>query len=237
MKATEENNIIVNETLSENEPSSFSLVSALGIAGLLSGIILVGTFLYTNPLIQNNKEAAIQRAIYKVLPNCDSYIPLIMVENKLLEKVENANGKEESDKSELLIYAGYNANKELIGFAVPGSEPGFQDIIETMFGYDDMKRMIIGFEVLQSKETPGLGDKIFKDADFQTNFLELAIEPEIVPVKKGAKTKPNEVEAITGATISSKAIARLLNKTISIWKDPIDEFIRSNNLRISKNIN
>ncbi|MFT5765223.1 MAG: electron transport complex protein RnfG, partial [Saprospiraceae bacterium] len=102
------------------------------------------------------------------------------------------------------------------------------------FGYDDTLKVIIGFEVLESKETPGLGDKIFKDADFQTNFTALAVEPEIVPVKKGAKQKPNEVEGITGATISSKAIVRLLNKTMDIWQTTIDDYIKQNNLRVSK---
>ncbi len=230
---TEKQKNIAPGTIEEKEPSSFKLVAALGIAGLLSGIILVGTFIYTNPMIIANKEAAIQRAIFKVLPACDSYIPLKLQEGKLVEKIADANKKEEPDKNELLIYAGYNADKELIGFAIPGSEPGFQDIIATMFGYDDTKKIIIGFEVLESKETPGLGDKIFKDADFQTNFIALAVEPEIVAVKKGHKQKPNEVEAITGATISSKAIVRLLNKTMAIWQTTIDDYIKENDLRVS----
>jgi len=220
----------------DQDPSSFKLVFALGIAGLLSGIILVSTFLYTNPLIKANKEAAIQRAIFKVLPECESYVPLKLDDGKLIEKVAGTDNKEESDNDELLIYAGYKANKELIGFAIPGSEPGFQDIIATMFGYDDTRKVIIGIEVLESKETPGLGDKIFKDADFQTNFIALAVDPEIVPVKKGEKQKPNEVEAITGATISSKAVVRLLNKAIDTWQTNIDDYIKQNNLRDSKKI-
>ncbi len=228
---SDEENKIVAGIIEEKEPSSFKLVAALGIAGFLSGIILVGTFIYTNPFIIANKEAAIQRAIFKVLPNCNSYTVLKLEEGKLIENIADDN-KEESDKEELLIYAGYNDNMELIGFAIPGSEPGFQDIIATMFGYDDTKKVIIGFEVLESKETPGLGDKIFKDADFQTNFTSLAIEPEIVAVKKGKKQKANEVEAITGATISSKAIVRLLNKTMAIWQTTIDDYIKQNNLRV-----
>jgi H+/Na+-translocating ferredoxin:NAD+ oxidoreductase subunit G len=231
---TEKQKNIAPEIIEEIEPSPFKLVFALGIAGLLSGIILVGTFIYTNPMIKANKEAAIQRAIFKVLPRCDSYTILKLEDGKLSEKVAGASNKEEPDKDELLIYAGYDANKELIGFAIPGSEPGFQDIIATMFGYDDTKKVIIGFEVLESKETPGLGDKIFKDADFQTNFIALAVDPEIVPVKKGQKQKPNEVEAITGATISSKAVVRLLNKTMDIWQTIIDDYIKENDLRVSK---
>ena len=103
-----------------------------------------------------------------------------------------------------------------------------------LFGYSGLEKKIIGFEVLESKETPGLGDKIFKDAEFQENFKDLAVNPEIIPVKKGEKANNNEVEAITGATISSKAIVRLLNKTVAVWQKAIDDYIQENNTSISK---
>ena len=78
-----------------SEPSSLKLILALGIAGLLSGIILVGTFIYTEPIIRANKEAAMQKAIFKVLPNCTDYTTLILENGKLSEKGEeqDANKK------------------------------------------------------------------------------------------------------------------------------------------------
>ena len=222
-----------SEPPQEPEPSSLRLIIALGIAGLLSGIILVGTYIYTAPIIKANKEAAMKRAIFKVLPDCASYSTLKLTNGQLEEKALDADNKKEEDKYELLVYAGFNLNKELIGFAIPGSEPGFQDVIGVIFGYNAIGKVIIGFEVLESKETPGLGDKIFKDADFQMNFTSLAIEPEIFSVKKGEKQNPNEVEAITGATISSKAIVRLLNNTMVIWQEAIDKYINENNLNMA----
>ncbi|RLD19512.1 MAG: FMN-binding protein [Bacteroidetes bacterium] len=228
----EQKNTTIQHT-AEKEPSSFKLVFTLGIAGLLSGIILVGTFIYTKPLIQANKKAATQRAIFKVLPDCTTYSTLVLKDSQLALKATDENKKEEADKDELLIYAGFNAEEELIGFAIPGSEPGFQDVIGALFGYDAINKIIIGFEVLESKETPGLGDKIFKDADFQTNFKALAVAPEIIAVKPGMKQNPNEVETITGATISSKAIVRLLNETMDIWEATLDVYIKDNELKVS----
>jgi len=225
---------LTSEQVPESEPSSIKLVLALGIAGLLSGIILVGTFIYTDPIIRANKEAAMKEAIFKVLPECTDYTTLILENGKLTEKIIEVDSKKEDNKDELLVYAGYNESKELIGFAIPGSEPGFQDIIGAIFGYNGTEKIIIGFEVLESKETPGLGDKIFKDADFQTNFTKLAVQPEIIAVKIGQKQNPNEVETITGATISSKAIIRLLNKTMAIWQTAIDDYIKENNLTVSE---
>jgi electron transport complex protein RnfG len=71
-------------------------------------------------------------------------------------------------------------------------------------------------------ETPGIGDKIVKDAAFLENFRALEAKPNatgdglenpIVLVKTGEKNNPWEVDAITGATISSKAVVRMLNET------------------------
>ena len=211
------------------EPSSFRLIFTLGLAGFLSGVILVSAYLYTKPLIDANKAAAIERAIYKVLPGCDSFKPLKLTNGilgEIIRKENKSNGKREADK---LVYAGFNTSKEIIGFAVLGSEPGFQDIIKVMIGYNPKEKMIIGFEVLESKETPGLGDKIFKDISFQKNFIALFTEPEIVFAKKGEKHNANEVEAITGATISSKAVIRLLNNSMNEWKEPIDNYLQSRN--------
>ena len=74
-------------------------------------------------------------------------------------------------------------------------------------------------EILESRETPGLGDKIYKDMAFVGNFTELSIDPTIVVVKKNTRSQPNEVDAITGATISSKAVVRIINETQAIWSD------------------
>lgn len=208
----------------EKEPSSLKLIAALGIAGFLSGIILVGTYIFTLPMIEANKAQAMQEAIFKVLPGCESFKTYTLNGTELVEELPD-NGENKEGGDELKLYAGYNANNEMIGFAIPGSEPGFQDNIVAIFGYDAVNKKIIGFEVLESKETPGLGDKIFKDQAFQENFKELMVDPEIILVKNGQKKNANEVEGITGATISSKAVVGLLNNTMSTYRSAIDSFM------------
>ena len=233
---SEEQNIEIPEIEQEPEPSSFKLIFALGLAGLFAGLALVSVYLYTLPMIEANKAEALQKAIFEVLPDCASFKTLELIDGQLIE-VTNEEGKKKKAKGggEVpKIFTGFNANGDFVGFAIPGKEPGFQDIIGVIFGYDASQKTIIGFEVLESKETPGLGDKIFKDADFQTNFTALAIDPEIISVKKGKKKNPNEVESITGATISSKAIVRLLNNSMEEWRAPIEDYINSNELSIVK---
>jgi len=208
----------------EPETSSFKLILALGLAGLFSGIVIVGTYIYTLPIIEANKAEAQQKAIFKVLPECASFSTHILQDGEIIDKPNQPTGKTESETEEVHeVFAGFDANGDLIGFAIPGSEPGFQDIIGTIFGYDAVNETIIGFEVLESRETPGLGDKIFKDENFALNFKSLTVMPEIISAKPGKKTKVNEVETISVATISSKAVIRLLNKAVKLWYEPIKD--------------
>lgn len=206
----------------KKEAGSFRLILTLGIAGFFSGVILVGVYIGTLPIIKGHKAAALREAIYKVLPGAVAFETLVLKEGQLvLQEGEPAEGADELP----VIYAGFGKGEELIGMAIPSEEPGFQDVIAGIFGYAPAEKVIIGFEVLESRETPGLGDKIIKDADFRANFTKLEVEPLIETVKKGEKDSPNEVEAITGATISSKTIVKMMNKSIDQWKGPIEAYL------------
>ncbi len=212
----------------EKEPGSFRLIFTLGLAGFLAGVVLVGAYLFTKPMIDANKAAAIERAIFKVLPACKSF-KILELKNGKLSDYKVQDKKQATGEAPKLVYMGYNKSKEVVGFAILGAEIGFADVITILIGYDANKKTIVGYEVLECKETPGLGDKIIKDVSFQNNFKALLTEPEILFAKKGEKHKDNEVEAITGATISSKAVIRLLNKAMVQWKKPIGDYIKTNN--------
>jgi len=222
------------ELTGEKEPGSFRLIFTLGLAGFLAGVVLVAAYIFTKPIIEANKAAAIEKAIFKVLPQCTSFQTLELVNGKLVGYDPKGKKQASKDEAPKLVYLGKDKSGALAGFAVPGSEIGFADIIGVLIGYDANKKAIIGFEVLECKETPGLGDKIIKDADFQKNFIELLTEPEIMFAKNGEKTHPNEVEAITGATISSRAVIRLMNKSMQEWKVPIGNYMKTTDLKITE---
>lgn len=198
------------------EVKSSRLVFTLGMAGFISGLVLVSAYLYTLPMIEANKARALERAIYQVLPGCNAFKPMGLNAGKL--EVLEMHGSD-------AIFAGYDAKGQLIGFAIPAQVIGFQDVVAGIIGYDPVRKAIIGFEVLESKETPGLGDKISKDVAFRNNFTELECASGVVIVSKGKKSKPDEVEAISGATISSKAVVKLLNQGLEQWQAPIDIYL------------
>ncbi len=216
-----------------DEPSSLTLIMTLGVAGFFSGLILVVSYFYTLPVIERNKEQSLQEAIYRVLPGCQKYEALILNSNNELVKPGTVSGGE--NKSSKRIFLGYNDKGSILGFAIPASEPGFADLITLLYGYEAQGKVIIGFEVLENKETPGLGDKIIKDKNFLANFRALSVEPLIEPAKPGKKNKPNQVETITGATISSKAVIRALQNSMTEWRQAIDGYVQKNQLTYNQN--
>lgn len=197
-------------TVKGSEPSSIRLVATLGFAGLLSGLIIVSVYEATLPTITAYKAKVLKEAVFKVLPGVSSMQRLTYRDGRMTA----ATGEEEEED---LVFGGYTADGQLIGYAVPNAGPGFQDTIRLLYGYLPQERKVVGMEILQSRETPGLGDKIYKDAAFVANFEKLSIDPEIVTVKKGRKSAPNEVDAITGATISSKAVVQIINRGNQRW--------------------
>ena len=191
-------------------PSSLRLVLTLAIAGLVSGIAIIGIYEATLPTITENKARELREAVFKVLPGVSKMQALVYRDGELVVV-------EAPDKDEPVVYGGYDEQGDFVGYAMPAAGPGFQDTIAILYGYKPGEKLVVGMEVLESRETPGLGDKIYKDAVFVGGFSALSVEPEIVAVKKGTKSGANEIDAITGATISSKAVVRIINEAHTAW--------------------
>jgi electron transport complex protein RnfG len=184
------------------------LIATLGIAGLLSGLILVVAYLATQPIILRNQAKALEAAIYRVVPGSTTRKEFVVRDGKLIAE-ETKPGANQPDN---VVYGAYDSSGKLLGYAIPGEGAGFQDTISLIYGYDPHDKKIIGLEILESRETPGLGDKIVKDPNFHKNFDDLSVEPQVVAVKHGTKSAPNEVDSISGATISSKAVVSIIDK-------------------------
>ena len=195
------------------------LLAMVGI-GILCAFLIVTTFEVTLPQIEKNKAEALEKAIFKVLPGIVTKKTFHLDENDNFIDVSN------EDKVEQIVYAGYDENNKLVGVAVEASGLGFADVLRILYGYSPDQQTIIGFNVLESKETPGLGDKIEKDPDFLENFNALDVsltddhsklKNKVVPVKFGTKENDWEVDGITGATISSRAIGDIIGNSTEYW--------------------
>jgi electron transport complex protein RnfG len=194
------------------EPGSLRLIATLGVAGMLAGSVLAGVYQVTKDKIDANKAERLRRGVFQVVPGSSLLKKLALRDGQL---VAVAEGELVTDPT---VHAAYDEQQRFVGWAISGSAPGFQDTVAVLYGYDPQRRRVTGMYILESRETPGLGDKIFKDADFVGNFDDLAVDPEIVLVKDGADAD-NEVDAITGATISSRVVVKIINDANARWLD------------------
>lgn len=100
---------------------------------------------------------------------------------------------------------------QLVGWVVRATGPGYGGTITALLGLDAKAATIRSVYVLSQTETPGLGSKIAGPWNEQFDNKSAA-EP-LVVVKASPK-KSNQIEAISGATISSNAITSLVNKAV-----------------------
>lgn len=193
-------------------PNSWHMIRTLGGIGVLCALLIVLTFQATLPVITRNKAIALERAVFNVLPGATEQRAFALTaDNRLQPASTDATGR---------LYAGYDANGALVGVAVEAAGQGFQETIRLLYGYAPDRQQVVGMEVLESRETPGLGDKIIKDPAFLANFAALdvalndagtGLRHRVEAVKKGHKTQPWQVDGITGATISAKAVADIID--------------------------
>lgn len=185
------------------------LVATLAIAGALAGGLIVGVFEWAQPRILEHQARVLGAAVEEVLQGPARYETLWLVEGELTAALPAGRDSLAFER----VWRGYDADGRVVGYAIAGGEPGFQDVIRLIFGWDPATDRLLGMKVLENKETPGLGDKIVKDTLFTGEFPGAGTP--LVGVKKGAGTGTSEeVDMITGATISSRAVIAIINHRI-----------------------
>ena len=192
--------------------SSGAMIRTQALVAALSGLLVVIAVEITQPLIAENERIAVEQAIFQVIPGAVQWREYRLQDDTLLPANEAEDG--------IALYAGFNKDGALAGIASEAAAQGYADVIKLLYGYNPNCECITGIKVLHSKETPGLGDKIFKDKNFVANFTALdaklnaqqsALQNAIVTVKHGKKTQPWQIDAIAGATVSSRAVGKALN--------------------------
>lgn len=191
--------------MSKKKDTFINMVVSLFVITIISGFSLG----FVNKLtIEPKAKAKLERkinALKLVLPTFDNN----PVEDVLLLKSEFT-------KDSVEVYPAFQ-NNEFVGAAVIGStEKGFSGLIKLMVGFNpegDIQNIV----VLEQKETPGLGTKM-KDEKFLTQFKNKNPSNFNLKVTKDG----GEVDALTGATISSRAFGEAVQMAY-------DEFIKNNN--------
>lgn len=211
----------------QTDVPSWRLIATLAVAGALAAVLLAVVSDLTRERIAANKAAVLKEAIGVVLHDADRIVSL----------KENADGLELDEEVVYLndrIFFGYDADGRPLGFAMVGGAYGYgSDPIRLIFSYDASTREVLGLKVLEHKETPGIGTKIEDDAAFAGQWSKpvgdgtrrraprlVAADASLVAVRSDATpatdadVERHEVDTISGATISSKAVIKIVNDRV-----------------------
>lgn len=171
------------------------LVIVLTVVSLAAGAALAFTYQATMPRIQVNEAKARQEALAEVIPATKTFETLTV-----RAEPEGSGGKVQARQIE--VYRCQDAAGNVVGLAFVAEPSGFADTIRIMVGLDPVERKLTAIRVLEQKETPGLGVKV-REESFTSQFKGKSLADRFEAGRTGT-----DVQAVTGATVSSKAVAR-----------------------------
>ncbi|MBK6307522.1 MAG: FMN-binding protein [Gemmatimonadetes bacterium] len=172
---------------------------------------------WTTPSITAHRAQVEQAAVAEVLKAPARMDTLYVVDGKLTRTPvgirPSSNGR-----------TGFDARRERSGVAGRAGEPGFADVVSVMIGFDPADGSLLGMKILGQKETPGLGDKIEKDSAFVGQFT--GAKAPLTGVKARSGDNKSQVATITGATISSRTVIRIINNAVARWQPMLAAYDR-----------
>lgn len=122
-------------------------------------------------------------------------------------------------------YEGYNG-EDVVGYVMITSAKGYGGDISVMTGilFDGKINKIA---ILSHSETPGLGANADTE-DFTSRFKQSIANGSMLEVVKDGNAADGQIDAITGATITSKAVTAAVNDAIDIFRTVTAEKENSN---------
>lgn len=185
----------------------FKLGGILLLVTAIAGAALSMVNAITKPRIELQKKLVLERALTQALPNADKNAIILF------------------EKDSQSFYKGFSSpdTTELVGYAFVAKGKGYSSEIETMVGVDTTGK-IKGLTVLHQVETPGLGTKIeeIKYGEDSPWFLRNFISKKwngLAVDKDGG-----EIQSITGATISSRAVTNSIREGLQNLEKQIGTF-------------
>jgi electron transport complex protein RnfG len=183
----------MSEAKAENIITRYALILALFTG--LSGLILALVFNLTEPKKIANAKKIETLSRQEVIADVTRF-----------EEVITGNYK---------YVKAYDDVDVLIGYVINAKESGYSSTIEMLVGLD-LNFNIVGVKILSQSETPGLGTKITEEW-FNKQFAGKSLN--VLAVKKDG----GEINAITGATISSRAVAKGIKDAVEKFKVIVSE--------------
>jgi electron transport complex protein RnfG len=176
------------------ESSFANMVIVLTVITIIAAVCLGAMNNATAEPIAASKKAKQEAAIKAVLPEFTSVDEAAIVNDQK-------------------VFRAYDANGELVGIAVETKELGFGGDVTTMVGFD-ANGSIVDYSLLAHAETPGLGSKLVDWFKVKSDIR--GANSENIPLK--VSKDGGNYDAITAATISSRAFLNSINKAYETYQ-------------------
>lgn len=193
---------------------------ALLVITLVAGLALSAVNEITKEPIAKAEETARLEAYETVFPDAEFETPQDL--DALLEGGQAAidsvglTGCTVSD----ILYAN-DANGERIGYVVATVSPnGYGGDISVAVGIDAKTSTITGFSVLSNSETAGLGARCTEDV-FVSQFA--GKDATSIEYVKGGGAAGNQIDAISGATVTTNAVTEAVNSALAVYGNVLKE--------------
>jgi len=185
----------------------------LGIVlALVFAVALALVQAYLGPLIEANKINETKQKVPELVLGA-AQAQKMAAENRQLDIVTHSVAVEKNGrKKNYTVYEAKDSTGRTIGWVTKAAGQGYADRIELLLGLDARSPTISGLFILDQKETPGLGNKIV-DPRWRDQFIGKPVDSPLAAVK-GNSSARHEIDAITGATISSRSVVDIVNATI-----------------------
>jgi electron transport complex protein RnfG len=181
----------------------FKLSIILLVITMATGIILGGIYTITLEPIRMAKQNEKMEALAATLPGATVFKPVSIKGDPGIIKEINEG----------------SADGQLIGYNFTVTPKGYGGPVELIAGISK-DGQLMDIKILNHKETPGLGAKA-KDQPFAGQFKDKKVDE--LAVTKTPVSKENEIQAISGATITSRAVVSGVNAALTYWKQNLRE--------------
>ena len=182
------------------------VVFVLVLGSILTGVLVAVNF-YTAPVIERNEEIRQKSSVLQAfaIPYTPGRVEEVFARNV---EVQRQNGK--------TYYVGRDGD---IAFPYTGS--GLWGPIEGIVAIKPDFQTLTGVTVIQQEETPGLGGRI-AGQPFLSEFEGKRFVPKLELVPAGRSRADNQIDSITGATLTSNAFIAILNENLGEYVPVIE---------------
>ncbi|MBU1702295.1 MAG: RnfABCDGE type electron transport complex subunit G [Candidatus Eisenbacteria bacterium] len=186
------------------------MVLVLAVVGSLAGMALSAVKSVTDPVIEKRILET------KIKPSLDDFFGPLQPDNDVIaDRIVLDLGKDSRGrKLRLSVFTAKKGGK-VIGAALQTAGGGYGGDIQVLTAFDLVQEEILGVKTLDQKETQGLGARVANDKEpFIQQFKGMKFS-------SGIKLRANggEVDAISGASISSTAYAEAVDRAAALLEE------------------